>query len=184
MRKDQWLDNEIAIRNNDNDILGKAIALSMKQRLYVYEPGEAHALVQRLLAGEPIRELSEARQWIRTLRSDELTYMERLAEESASCLFHDIHDHYEEGVDSADACASESWLDDYIYLCQWRDELEGVTGLLEEIGRGEGVSDLLEAVDRKATVCLGTLPIGDLEDEHLSRARTVSFDSWWVSRVN
>jgi len=181
--RDQWLENEIEMRIN-NDILGKAIALSMKQRLHVYEPGEAHALVQRLLAGEHIRELCEARQWIRTLSSDELTYMERLAEVSASCLWHDIHDHYEEGVASADACASESWQAHYIYLCQERDELEGVTGLLEEIGRGEGVSDLLEAVDHKAQVCFGSLPIEGVKDEHLSRARTVSFDSWWTARVS
>lgn len=183
MRKDQWLNNEVEMRIN-NDILGKAIALSMKQRLHVYEPGEARATVQKLLAGETIEELSGARNWISSLRPDQLTYMEALAEVSASCLWHDINDHYEEGVDTADACASESWQAHYIYLCQERDELEGVAGLLEEIGRGDGVSGLLEAVDHKAQVCFGSLPIEGVKDEHLSRARTVSFDSWWTARVS
>jgi len=77
----------------------------------------------------------------------------------------------------------ESWQAHYIYLCQQRDELEGVVGLLAEIGRGKGASDLLEAVDRKAQSSFGSLPIECVEDEHLSRAKTVSFDSWWTDKA-
>jgi hypothetical protein len=178
---DSWLEGELTRRLDSGDSFDHACALGMVLRLRNFERSKTRDLVARVLAGEAVEDFARERRWIRQQSAETLKALERHGLVASSLLSQEIQELYEEGLNSAVACDSKSWQQNYLELCQRRDEFEGLAGLLEETGHGGRLGAALLELDERAEVLFGALPVGPLEDEHLSRAARVSFDKWWTA---
>ncbi|MCL4821789.1 MAG: hypothetical protein KJ067_21865 [Vicinamibacteria bacterium] len=169
---DPWLVEQL--RPLARDGWSAAVAAGMLARLV--EPRHlGHERLTALVAGRVDPELARPRQWARSLSPAAVATLERRAVERAQSLLSPLVA-LEPRIDDD----APDWPAEWVALCRSRDDLEGVTILLHEAGRGERLEAALAPVDDLGRRVAAGVPLRRVpRDERLRRAALNDPDAWW-----
>lgn len=171
---DPWLVEQVQPLASDGDDWSTGVAAGMLARLV--EPAHlGRDRMAALVAGRVDPELARPRQWARSLSPAAAATLERHAVVRAQALLSPLVA-VEPRIDED----APRWPAEWVALCRSRDDLEGVTILLHEAGRGERLEAALAPVDDLGRRVAAGVPLRRVpRDERLRRAALNDPDAWW-----
>lgn len=174
---DEWLIAAVGARLAADDPWNQTVAVGLYSRLRRPFGEETRPFVASILAGKPAADLVRAPRWARELTPSQVDTLRRLALAEIDLVANKL-----EALDGEWQPDDADMVGELVELCQRRDDIEAVWGMIVDDAVAAELASALATVDERGMRFVASIPERlELADERLWRSRANGVEGWWVS---